>query len=178
MFRMIVQWISAHPLKAIIAVALLSSIVSKSIPKTDEQIAKEEQKKIEKQQKEELREKQRQERKEELQRKDDKETQDFINSKERIKIYSSTANADTMQWATIKAKSGIKGIANDPDSITDVTPTTELIRMRIKDIPDARFAMSVSYRGKNKLSAVVSEEATVVFNKNYDVIKILPNISF
>lgn len=178
MFRMIVQWISAHPLKAIIAVALLSSIVSKSIPKSDEQIAKEEQKKIEKQQKEELREKQRQERKEELQRKDDKETQDFINSKERIKIYSSTANADTMQWATIKAKSGIKGIANDPDSITDVTPTTELIRMRIKDIPDARFAMSVSYRGKNKLSAVVSEEATVVFNKNYDVIKILPNISF
>ena len=178
MFRMIVQWISAHPLKAIIAVALISSVVSKSIPKSDEQIAKEEQKKIEKQQKEELREKQRQEKEEELQRQDDKETQDFINSKEKIKIYNSTANADAMQWATIKAKSGIKSIANDPDSITDVTPTTELVRMRIKDIPNARFAMSVSYRGKNKLSAVVSEEATVVFNKNYDVIKILPKISF
>ncbi|WP_157134882.1 hypothetical protein [Bilophila sp. 4_1_30] len=83
-----------------------------------------------------------------------------------------------MQWARIKAKSGINGIANDPDSITDVTPTTELVRMRIKDIPDARFTMSVSYRGKNKLGAIVLEEATVVFNKNYDVIKVLPKITF
>ena len=86
MFRLIAQWISAHPLKAIIAVALISSIISKSIPKSDEQIAKEEQKKIEKQQKEELRDKQQQEKEEELHRQDDKETQDFINSKEKIKI--------------------------------------------------------------------------------------------
>ena len=86
MFRLIAQWISAHPLKAIIAVALISSIISKSIPKSDEQIAKEEQKKIDKQQEEELQAKQRQEREDALQKHDDEETQDFINSKEKIKI--------------------------------------------------------------------------------------------
>lgn len=178
MFKLMVQWISAHQLKAIIAVALISSIIGKNIPKSDEQIAKEEQKKIDKQQEEELQAKQRQEREDALQKHDDEETQDFIKSKEKIKIYGSIANADTMRWATIKAKSGIKRVANDPDSISDVTPTTELVRIRIKDIPDARFSMSVSYRGKNKLGAMVLEEATVLFDKDYNAIKVLPKMKF
>ena len=82
MFKLMVQWISAHPLKAIIAVALISSIIGKNIPKSDEQIAKEEQKKRDKQQEEELQAKQRQEREDALQKHDDEETQDFIKSKE------------------------------------------------------------------------------------------------
>ena len=178
MFKMITKWITAHPLKAIIAVALISGIVEKNIPKSDKQIAREEQKRIEKQQEEELQAKQRQEREEILQKQDDEETENFIKSKEKIKIYGSIANADTMRWATIKAKSGIKRVANDPDSITDVTPITELVRMRIKDSPNARFVMNVTYRGKNKYGAEVMEKATILFDREYNVIDVLPTMDF
>ena len=158
--------------------AFISGLVVKNIPKSDKQIAREEQKRIEKQQEEELQAKQRQEREEILQKQDDEETENFIKSKEKIKIYGSIANADTMRWATIKAKSGIKRVANDPDSITDVTPITELVRMRIKDFPNARFVMNVTYRGKNKYGAVVMEKATILFDREYNVIDVLPTMDF
>ena len=38
--------------------------------------------------------------------------------------------------------------------------------------------MSVSYRGKNKLGAMVLEEATVLFDKDYNAIKVLPKMKF
>lgn len=178
MFKVIAKWITVHPLKAIIAVVLITGIIEENIPKSDEQIAKEEQKRIERQQKEDLQEQQRQEAEAALQKQDDEETSDFIKSKERTKVYSSTANADTIHWATIRAKSGIKRVANDPNSITDVTPATELVRMRIKDFPNARFAMNVTYRGKNKYGALVMEKATILFDREYNVINVLPTMVF
>ena len=178
MFKTIVQWLAAHPLKTIIVIALIGGMVDKYVPKSEDQIAKEEQKRIERQHEEELKEQQRQKAEAALQKQDDEETADFIKSKERTKIYGSTADADAMHWATIRAKSGIKRVANDPDSITDVTPTTELVRMRIKDFPNARFVMNVTYRGKNKYGALVMEKATILFDRDYNAIKVLPTMNF
>lgn len=186
MWKRIDDMITNNPFKVFVVAILFFVIIATHIPKyNDTNYVKENQEKRDEEQKlrqterdKELKERIRQEKEEEFKRKDAEETQAFIKSKEKIKIYSSISDSDSMRWATIKAKNGIKHIANDPDSIIDVSPITEIVRIRIKDIPDARYAMKVSYRGKNQYGAVVREEATIIFNRSYTVLSISPKTYF
>lgn len=79
---------------------------------------------------------------------------------------------DSMQWALIRAKTGVKRIAHDPGSISDLEPVSYLVKVKVKGMPACKYVMQVSYRGKNALGATVLNRATVMFDDEYNVLKI------
>lgn len=79
---------------------------------------------------------------------------------------------DSRDWAVIRAKTAIKRSAHDPGSIRDVQPITDLLKVKIKGMPNCHFVIQVQYRGKNALGAMVLNQATIMFDNNYNVINI------
>lgn len=86
--------------------------------------------------------------------------------------------ASNTSYLTSRAKSALRSVAHDPDSVKDVTALTESIKIRIKAYPTCRYAINVSYRAKNALGVYVKETACLLFDKNAYPIKVLPNSLF
>lgn len=100
----------------------------------------------------------------------ERETSDFLASNEAFKIYGVAGNDS---WALVKAKQAIEKWAHDPSSVSDIEARSSAVRMRIKKYPNCRYGLSVQFRAKNRLGALVLNSAAVLYDSDWNVIQVL-----
>lgn len=106
---------------------------------------------------------------------DQKLTEEFLKSD---KNFIFLGKADNQTYFVIRAKSAIKNIAHDPESVTDVTAIAPPLKFRIKMYPTCKYIIQVQYRAKNRFGAYVREEAFVLFDGNKSPIQVLSKSPF
>lgn len=108
--------------------------------------------------------------KEEAAKKNAEEEAAFLASGKDFEIYGTVNNE---RWALIRAERAIKNFAKDAKSVSDVVATSKPLRIRIKAYPSCRFAMQVRFRAKNSFGAMLANDATVLFNSDWQGIAVL-----
>lgn len=121
-------------------------------------------------------EKQLQKEREELREQERREEQLFNASSEKIRIYEQYGSKEWLQRITYPAKRALQKYAHDSESVQDVVATSEIFRVRMKDYPECRFLVRVSFRAKNTFGAVVKQQAIVIFDNDLQPIAVLADM--